>query len=447
MMETLYEIALAASRPGFRLATLFDARARMAVEGRDRSLLRFQEWAWMRRDAKRPLVWVHAPSVGEALMAQATIRELRARLPELQVAFTHFSPSAERMVEQVGADVHGYLPWDTRYPVRRALDALKPDVMAFVRTEVWPVVTREAKQRGVRLAMVNAVVSEESGRMSRLGRAFLEEVYRRLDVVGAVSGDSAERFERLGVPPGAIHVTGDARFDQVCGRIQDRSLAELRAGSAPVERLPEEMQTVWNLLHDPSTFTLVAGSTWPADERVLVPIVAVLRRSRRIRVIIAPHDPTRAHLDELERRFDRQPGVHHARLGAILSGGGGASEVVLIDRVGILADLYALADAAYVGGGFGTSGLHSVVEPAALGVPVLFGPAHGNAREAGALVEAGGGFIVEAPGDVEGKVREWMDEPGTAEAAGRRALEYVRSETGSAGRNADLVLGLLDGTK
>jgi 3-deoxy-D-manno-octulosonic-acid transferase len=446
MMEKLYELLLALARPAFGLATLFNDRARQAVEGRRRSLHRFQEWGWMHRDPDRPLVWLHAPSVGEALMAQATIRELRKRRPAIQVAFSHFSPSAERMVDQVGADVHGYIPWDTRFPVRSALDALDPAVVAFVRTEVWPVVTREAKRRGIRLALVNGVVSEGSGRLSWLGRTFLEQVYRRLDGIGAVSSGSAERFERLGVPPGVIRVTGDARFDQVWARIEDRDLRGLRAGTSGLEHLPEEMRPIWTALRDPDTFTLVAGSTWPADEKVLVPTVAVLRRSRNIRLIIAPHEPTRAHLDAIERRFDRQPGVQHARLKALLSGGGRAPEVVLIDRVGILADLYALADAAYVGGGFGTAGLHSVVEPAALGVPVLFGPAHGNAREADALAEAGGGFVVEAPGDVEEKLREWMDQAGSVEEAGRRAREYVRTQIGSAQRNAEMILELVDGT-
>lgn len=446
MMEKVYEFLLAASRPAFRLAALFNPRARRAVVGRRDSLHRFQEWGWMHRDPDRPLVWMHAPSVGEALMAQATIRDLRDRRPDVQVAFSHFSPSAERMVEAVGADVHGYIPWDTGFHVRSALDALKPNVIAFVRTEVWPVLAREAKRRGTRLALVNGVLSEGSGRLSWLGRTFLEEVYRRLDGIGAVSPDSAERFELLGVPAGAIRVTGDARFDQVWDRIEKRGLREIREGSAGLDRLSDEMRPIWTALHDPGTFTLLAGSTWPADEKVLVPTVAVLRRSRNVRVIIAPHEPSRAHLDAIERRFDRQPGVQHTRLKAILSGGGGVPEVVLIDRVGILADLYALADAAYVGGGFGTAGLHSVVEPAALGVPVLFGPAHGNAREADALAAAGGGFIVNAPGDVEEKVREWMDEPGRVEEDGRLAREYVRSETGSSRRNAALICELVDGT-
>src|SRR5207253_10292324 len=111
-----------------------------------------EDWASRARERARPRVWLHAPSVGEALMAQAMIAELRRFEPRLQVAFTHFSPSAERMAAQVGADVHSYLPWDTAGDVRPALAALAPACIAFVRTEVWPTLTRLAARADVRLA-------------------------------------------------------------------------------------------------------------------------------------------------------------------------------------------------------------------------------------------------------------------------------------------------------
>jgi 3-deoxy-D-manno-octulosonic-acid transferase len=159
-------------------------------------------------------------------------------------------------------------------------------------------------------------------------------------------------------------------------------------------------------------------------------------------VVVAPHEPTPGHIDALERRLDRLS-IPHARLGALLAAEAEPPRVVVIDRVGILADLYALGDAAYVGGGFGKDGLHSVVEPAALGVPVLFGPAHGNAREAGALAAAGGGFVVEGAGGLEDRLRELLDRDGLAAEAGAKARRYVESETGAARRNAELIVAEL----
>ena len=436
--ETAYETALAAFRPGLRLAALFSEKGRRGVRGRSESLRRFREWAERER-TDAPLVWVHAPSVGEALMAQATIRVLRERRPDLQVAFTHFSPSAERVVDEIGADVAGYVPWDTRGPVRRALRALRPTALVFVRTEVWPVVSRETAKAGCRLLLVNAVLSEGSGRLSRLGRAFLESAYRRLDGVGAVSDSHAERYELLGVPPGRIRVTGDARFDQVWERIERRGLFDLRGEPDATDRVPEELRPIWRVLHDPARFTFVAGSTWLADEKVLLPTLPVLRSTHPFRLILAPHEPTRQHLEALERRLDRNS-LRHARLSALVAAGSPAPEAVVVDRLGVLADLYGLADAAYVGGGFGTSGLHSVVEPAALGVPVMFGPEHGNAREAGELAASGGGYVVEGPGEVETLLRRMIDDRAIVREAGEKARSFVRGETGAAVHNAELIL-------
>lgn len=458
LSERLYEAALGVARPLFHGAAVVHGDTDRAVRGRRESLLRFERWGASGRDPDRPLVWVHAPSVGEGLMAQAIIAALREARPDIQIAFTHFSPSAERIAQDVGADVAGYIPWDTRGPVRRALAALRPSALAFVRTEVWPVVTREARHGGARLFLINAVLSEDSGRLSWLGRTFLESVYRRLDGVGAVSEDHAARYERLGVPPGAIRVTGDARFDQVSERVAARGLLELRrrrsgeGNAADLEAalagLTDDLATVFRLLGDPTRFTLVAGSTWKSDEEVLVPVLGVIRRERRVRVVIAPHDPSPSHLSALEERLERA-GLRHARLGALVSAGGAASRVpdgIIVDRLGLLADLYAIADLAYVGGGFRSAGLHSVVEPAALGVPVLFGAKHGNAREAAVLARRGGGFVVEGAGDVEARIRSLDADRSALAAAGAAAASYVEEETGAAARNAAMILDRLGGS-
>lgn len=451
LRETFYEAMLAGARPLATVAALAGGEVRKGVRGRRDTLRRFVNWGAGRRDPSRPLVWFHAPSVGEGLMAQAIIAALRERDPSIQIAFTHFSTSAERMADRVGADVWGYMPWDTRGPVRRVLDALQPSAVAFVRTEIWPVTVREAQERGARVALVNAVLSEGSGRLSWPARPFLEPAYARLDAVGAVSRDHAARFGELGVADSTIRVTGDARFDQVMERIDARGLRTYRsavaaADSAPGRRaarssLPEELRSLFASLWTDREFTLVAGSTWSEDEEVLVPALQSLIRGGSspgsARVIIAPHEPTEAHLAALERRLS-ESGLSHSRLSMLLEGG--SLDAVVVDRMGVLADLYALGDAAYVGGGFGTAGLHSVVEPAGLGLPVVFGPEQGNAREVEDLLEAGGGFVVEDASAVEGVLRRLLEEPGFREEAGAAAGGFVQAGGGAARRNASLIL-------
>ncbi len=159
-------------------------------------------------------------------------------------------------------------------------------------------------------------------------------------------------------------------------------------------------------------------------------------------MIIAPHEPTPDHLRNLEARLGHHR-LGHVRLSALEQGAERRQEVVVVDRVGVLGELYALADVAYVGGGFGRRGLHSVLEPAALGSPVLFGPRHANAREAGELIARGGAVAVDDAGSLEEALGHWLSDAPAREAAGRAASDYVQSNLGAGRRNAELVLRLL----
>jgi 3-deoxy-D-manno-octulosonic-acid transferase len=421
--ELIYRGAARAAPALLRVASPASARLRRGVHGRATSLRGMSEWAAAGRDPERPLVWLHAPSVGEALMAQSILEALRERVPAIQSAFTFFSPSAERVSERVGADWSGYLPWDVMHAVRPALDALQPSCIAFVRTEIWPVLGSEARRRGVPVLLLNAVLSAGSSRVRPAARLLLGPAYRRLDAIGAVTAADAARFGRLGVAADRVSVTGDARFDQVWRRVQalDRDaplLRALRAGATPL---------------------LVAGSSWPADEAHLVPALRSLRADGAgWRAVVAPHEPSPAHVHALERRLAAH-GLSHARLPDMQQAGIPAADVMVVDRVGVLADLYAAADAAYVGGGFGRAGLHSVVEPAALGVPVLYGPRHGNAQEAERLQEAGGGVVVAGRAALLEVLRALHGDADCRRRVGAAARAFVAEHVGGAARNAALI--------
>lgn len=408
-----------------RLAAPLNERLRRAVAGRAASLESLLNWASAERAATRPLLWLHAPSVGEALMAQAILARVRARRADVQAIFTFFSPSAERIAPRVGADWSGYLPWDTTPVLRRVLDAARPDCIAFVRSEIWPVLTREATERRARVLLVNAVLAEDSSRIGATARMVLGPSYRRLHAIGAVSADDAARFSVLNVLHERVHVTGDARFDQVAERVQsiDRSRALLH--SLLSHRGP------W----------LVAGSTWREDEERMISALAQLEpRGVKWRAIIAPHEPTRAHIEALEARLTAAK-LSHAALPHDDEAIHTNAAVLIVNRVGVLSELYAVADTAYVGGGFGDQGLHSVVEPAALGVPVLFGPKHGNAREAGRLAAAGGGHVVHTVVELRDTLARWLRDESTRQRVGAAARAFVQSHTGGADTNAELIAG------
>jgi 3-deoxy-D-manno-octulosonic-acid transferase len=424
--EALYRAAARAAPAALALLAPCSGRLRRGVQGRRSTVRSMQEWSRAARDPDRPLVWLHAPSVGEALMAQAILGALRDRRPDVQAAFTFFSPSAERVARRVGADWSGWLPWDTAAHVAAALAALQPACVAFVRTEVWPVLGAVAAARGARVVLLNGVLAPGSSRTRPAARFLLGAAYRRLDAIGVVAVEDAERFRLLGVEPERVTVTGDARFDQVWQR-----LSRLRPP-----------QVVEAIRRAPGPW-LVAGSTWPQDEsRIVESLVRQRARGAPWRAVVAPHEPTAAHVAALERRLDAA-GLHHVRLPADDAPELPDAEVLVVDRTGVLADLYAAADAAYVGGGFGSAGLHSVVEPAAHGVPVLHGPQHGSAREAERLVQAGGGVTVRDALELADALAHWRGGAGrsaAAAAAGGAARRFVEMALGGAAANALLIL-------
>ncbi len=401
--------------PNSNSKVLRSLRARRGIRSR------YRRWAAAHRDASRPLLWMHAPSVGEGLQARPILELARSRRPDLQIAYTHFSPSAAAFARSLDVDFADYLPFDTPGDARAALDALQPTALVFSKLDVWPMITREAREREVRLGLVSATLARGSSRRSLGAGALLRDAYAALDVVGAIDEADADRLVQLGVRSQTITVTGDTRYDQVWARAQavDRESQLLRRlrGSA----------------------IIVAGSTWPSDEAVLLPAFEALRRAGvDVRLVIAPHEPTKKHVAELLAWAERSS-LRADRLDEATSD----TDVVVVDRVGVLGDLYALADVAFVGGGFHAAGLHSVLEPAAFGAPVLFGPRFQDSRDAALLVQRHGGASVADAAEAERRLRFWITDPTGRRDAGDFARALVRSGVGAAERSFALVDRLL----
>ena len=400
-----------------------DAKLLRALRARRGIRTRYAAWSSAKRDHGRSLLWMHAPSVGEGLQARPVLQLARAQRPALQLAYTFFSPSAASFARNLDVDFADYLPFDTEGEARAALAALSPRALVFSKLDVWPRLAREASMRGVALGLVSATLAEGSSRRRGLAARLLSDAYGRLDAVGAIDATDAERLADLGVRRDRISVTGDTRYDQVWARVRacDRSAGFV--GALASDRP-----------------TLVAGSTWPADERPLLAAWMRVRSAvRDARLIIAPHEPTDSHLTPVER-WAATAGLRVARLGAAEARD---ADVVVVDRVGVLGDLYALASVAYVGGGFHAAGLHSVLEPAAFGVPVLFGPRYANSRDAALLIDAGGGASGRDESALEAHMREWLTNGAARRSAGTAARTLVERGLGAAERSWALVAGLL----
>jgi 3-deoxy-D-manno-octulosonic-acid transferase len=421
----LYRIVARSASALVPIAGLASEKVARSHRGRRGARERLVAWGKHHRDRSRPLVWLHAPSVGEGLQAESVLHALRRRHPDWQYLYTWFSPSAEQLGQRLPVDAADYLPYDLPADVDALLAAIHPDVLAFSKLDLWPELATRAAAAGTRVVMVAGTVAPGSGRLHWPVRQALRPGYGSLTLAGAISPDDASRLQSLGVEPARVRVTGDPRFDSVIEKVSAIRSEDPLLGfgqGAP---------------------TMVAGSTWPADERVILDAFARLHVHRPdARLILVPHEPTESHLAPVAQAAARLGLPTPVRLSRA---GDTPVPFLLVDRVGVLAALYAGAGMAFVGGGFGRAGLHSVLEPAACGIPVLFGPNWQNSRDAGLLLSAGGAEALAAFGTEEAAEalhahwHGWIEDETRRLSQGQKARAVVEQGRGAAEASAALI--------
>ena len=436
-VERVYSLLLGLIRPLLPLARSLPPKVADAIEGRRVASSEARAWAVRGRRPEVPLLWLHAASAGELAGAVPVIRLLRQEYQEIQLAITVSSPSGLSLARSIEPDFTGYAPLDTPVESAMMLESLRPDALVFVKLDVWPGLSHSATEAGVPLGMINGTVRPDSSRLRSPTRHFLRSTYARLDSVGVVGEPDAEALEILGVDPARIRITGDAAFDQ--------ALATADAGrSSGVAVLPAR---------SPERVRLVGGSTWPPDEDVLLEVAREL--GSQLDLVLVPHEPSPEAVERIAERCRSAWGIDPLILSE-LSGSSEGSEnqtasvrpagdvpvPLVVDSVGLLAGLYLEADLALVGGAFDATGLHSVIEPAAAGIPVLFGPVH-DRREAEDLLGRNAAVVVTARDAVD-RIRELIDDPDRMEKMGLAARAYAEEAGDAAAASARLVSELID---
>ena len=413
------------------VAAWADPKLGRAHRARAGVLDRARAWGASRRDAGRPLAWFHAPSVGEGLQAEAVMLALRAARPDWQLAYTHFSSSAEALARRVPADFADYLPYDLPGAAEAMLDALRPSVLVFTKLDLWPELATRAAARGVKVVLVAGTVRPGSGRLTWPARSLLEPGYAALTAAAAIDPADAVRLASLGARADTVTVEGDPRFDSVGAKVAavgaDDPLLTFGAG-AP---------------------TLVAGSTWENDEAILLAAFARLRADHpSARLILVPHEPGPEHLARLDAAAKRLALPHPVRLSAATA----PAPLLVVDKVGVLATLYGAGTMAYVGGGYRRAGLHSVLEPAAWGLPLAMGPRWRESRDAVLLRDAGAAVGLPGLNEDSDPVAVlhrtwagWIDDPAAREAAGRKARAVVVANLGASERCAGVIVKAVEG--
>ena len=355
-----------------------------------------------------PVVWFHAASVGEVNLVKPLLSRLKASRPALRFLVTTNTIAGRENAEKAGMST-SYYPLDLSLSVGRALRRVRPAAVVLIELEVWPNFARACARRGVPLAVVNGRMTERSFGRYRRFRGLFGGAFRSLAAAGAQSEESAARLRELGASP---VVTGNLKYDAAIGfdpaEEERRWRERLGFGDAPV---------------------LVAGSTHEPEERILAETYRQLRRSHpTLRMVVAPR-----HLERVEevKKAVESVGVPCYKK-TQLSAPPPSDGVVLLDTVGELSRVYATASAVFIGGTFCARGGQNMLEPAALGKPIVSGPDVANFREiAATLVEAGGMRVFDNPVEMGAALGQLLKDPERARAAGERARKAVDAGRGA----------------
>ena len=380
-----------------------------------------------------PRLWLHGVSVGEIQAAIPLVAELRNLLPRAafiistgtetgqMLARKHFSPQGALVC---------YFPLDIPWAVHRYLNYLRPQVFIGLESEIWPNFLSQAHQRGVRLALVNARLSDNSLRRFLKYKRYLSGILNLYDVVAAGSLPDFERFQRLGISPPRLNLTGNLKYDRLLQGRDETRLQEFRGclqGTEP----GQAGGPVW-----------LAASTHPGEEELVADAFQeLLGPYPALRLVLAPRHPQRA--PDLARLFSRR-GLPCQLWTALKAGRETRTHsVVIIDTIGDLFTLFGAADAAFVGGSLVPHGGQNILEPAAWGRAPIYGPHLENFLWAKHILEeAGAGIMVNDAATLAQAVRHLLDHPQEREELGRRAQAALIPHQGAARRQAELIAGL-----
>ncbi len=404
-----------------KIAGLFNAKIRATLQGRLGLFEQLERQIQQIPDNAQRL-WIHASSMGEYEQAVPLVKELLKRNPEAWIMFTLFSPSGLKHVkETIPRTVLSYLPFDLLRNVNRFLDLVQPSVHVLIRHDVWPNYQWGLQKRAIPSILVDASISDKRLKGTKQFRSLFRAVYKSFTAVCAVSNEQAERLHLIFPRAEQIHVCGDTRYDRVRDRAMDTSKIEhvIKTGLFKKERC------------------LVVGSSWPEDEAVIFPAIAkALREFKDFTLIVAPHELTPEHLRSIEKFISSQGVdlVHWTRFEREIKN---SSRVLLVDTIGVLANLYALGSIAFVGGAFGM-GVHSVLEPAAHGLWISFGPKHTNSHEATDMA-ASVSVAISSAEEFESFLMKALSNPVKTAEQGKMTLNTISDNFGASSKTADII--------
>ncbi len=367
---------------------------------------------------QQPVIWVHAVSVGEVLAVAGLVEELRQRFPQRRIFISTTTDSGQALARKRFGDANVfYFPMDFAFAIRPYLRALRPRMVVIAETEFWPNFLRLAHASGARVAVVNARISDRSFPSYRRFRGLLRRLLANVDLFLAQTPEDAARLRDIGAEPERVRVTGNLKFD-VPAPAPPAIVESVRGSIAATGAGP----------------VLVCGSTVEGEESLLLKAFEnLLVQHPRAVMILAPRHPERfaavaALLEQMSIRFLRR---------SLWNGEPLTSGVLLLDTIGELAALYALADIAFVGGSLVPRGGHNIIEPAQHGVATVVGNHTENFRDIVSLFESRDAVRIVGPAELPLVLLELLADDEERRALGKLAAETMQSQIGATARTAD----------
>ncbi|MGZ3577799.1 MAG: 3-deoxy-D-manno-octulosonic acid transferase [Syntrophales bacterium] len=373
-----------------------------------------------------PRIWIHAVSVGEVTAAEPIVASLRTHFPEACIVLSTSTETGQDMARRIvtGATSFIYYPLDIPFVVKKVIPKVKPDVFIMTETELWPNFIRVCKEQGAKVIMVNGRISQRSYQRYALTKFFWKDVVNLIDDTGVISAIDADRLMAIGMAPARVHVMGNAKYDG------------LAAKATPPVR--EEMQRRLNLTETDRVF--VAGSTHDSEEKIVLRVYRrLLERYPDFKLIIIPRHPERGHAVlslVKEAGFEDYITMTEIEGGKHLTG----ERIIVVDVIGELFKVYALASVVFCGGSLVPKGGQNILEPAAWGKIIFYGPSMEDFRDEKDLLEkAGAGITVKSGDELLAGILTLMSDPDALARKGEAGRRIVVSNMGAADRYAEMV--------
>jgi 3-deoxy-D-manno-octulosonic-acid transferase len=420
----LYDIALFLSAfflvPYYGIKGMNRGRVRRGIGER----FGFYDSAKLRTLAGRPIIWIHAVSVGETRAAIPLISVLREAYPHHALVLSNVTETGQEVSAAIkDLDLRVFFPFDFSWVIRRVLRSIRPEMVVIVETEIWPNFIRHSRNLGIPVVLVNGRISDRSYPRYRKVARFLRPVLREVSAFCMQSQQDADRIIDLGADPDRVHSTGNLKFD-----LQPPSFGKMER-----DRLRAEYSI------PPGTRVWCAGSTHAGEEEQVLRVYSRIRETEEsVFLILAPRHPERCvDIEILLQRWN----LGFVRRSEITSQGElKAGDVLLVDTLGEMLKLYTLSDVVFVGGSLVEVGGHNVLEASMLKKPVCFGPHMHNFKEISRLVtDAGGGVQVANEAELLKITQEFLAHPEKCREMGEKGFSLIASNQGATRRSINII--------